>query len=120
MADNDQVLEMAILIFNEEVDKLEGMKKVCIWNMSCIRLIFRTSFPVILQFIYLQALPVLSRALEADSASVILWILYLLIYYSNMKSVGKDDMFSYAVSYFMFLHFYTVWLHSGKACSHRY
>nr|XP_015876973.2 uncharacterized protein LOC107413525 isoform X2 [Ziziphus jujuba var. spinosa] len=71
LADNDQVLEMAILIFNEEVDKLEGMKK---------------------------ALPVLSRALEADSASVILWILYLLIYYSNMKSVGKDDMFSYAVT----------------------
>lgn len=39
----------------------------------------------------------LSRALEADPTSIILWIFYLLIYYSNMKSVGKDDMFSCAV-----------------------
>lgn len=44
----------------------------------------------------------LSRALEAEPMSVILWILYLLIFYSNMKSLGKDDMFSYAVCYYMF------------------
>lgn len=39
----------------------------------------------------------LSRALEAEPTSIILWIFYLLIYYSNMKSVGEDDMFSCAV-----------------------
>ncbi|KAL5569130.1 hypothetical protein UlMin_025705 [Ulmus minor] len=72
LADKDHVLETAILIFNQEVDRFEGFKK---------------------------ALPMLSRALEADPNSVILWIFYLLIYYSNINSVGKDDMFSYAVKY---------------------
>lgn len=43
----------------------------------------------------------LSRALEADPTSVVLWVFYLLIYYSNMKSVGKDDMFSCAVCYYI-------------------
>ncbi|KAF3433744.1 hypothetical protein FNV43_RR24847 [Rhamnella rubrinervis] len=70
--DNGRALEMAILTFNQEANKLERMKK---------------------------ALPVLSRALEAEPMSVILWILYLLLFYSNMKSLGKDDMFSYAVQY---------------------
>ncbi|BFG22643.1 hypothetical protein CerSpe_089160 [Prunus speciosa] len=72
LADNDQYLEMALLIFSQEANELEGLRK---------------------------ALPVLSRALEADPTSIILWIFYLLIYYSNMKSVGKDDMFSCAVKY---------------------
>ncbi|KAM5556297.1 hypothetical protein ABKV19_023939 [Rosa sericea] len=72
LADNEQYLEKALLIFSQEVNALEGMKK---------------------------ALPVLSRALEADPTSVVLWVFYLLIYYSNMKSVGKDDMFSCAVNY---------------------
>ncbi|PON49464.1 Tetratricopeptide-like helical domain containing protein [Parasponia andersonii] len=72
LADNEQALETAILIFNQEVDKFEAMK---------------------------EALPVLSRALEADPKSLVLWIFYLLIYYSNLRLSGKDDMFSYAVKY---------------------
>ncbi|XP_022765189.1 uncharacterized protein LOC111310225 isoform X2 [Durio zibethinus] len=67
---NAQSLEMALLILNQDVNKLEGMKK---------------------------ALSLLSRALEADPASETLWIVYLLIYYSHMTFDGKDDMFSYAV-----------------------
>ncbi|XVE99534.1 hypothetical protein REPUB_Repub03eG0207300 [Reevesia pubescens] len=67
---NAQSLEMALLILNQEVNKLEGMKK---------------------------ALSLLSRALEADPMSETLWIVYLLICYSHMTFVGKDDMFSYAV-----------------------
>jgi hypothetical protein len=45
---------------------------------------------------------VLSRALETDPTAVTFWIAYLLIYYSIRNSVGKDDMFSYAVCYFLF------------------
>lgn len=41
----------------------------------------------------------LARALEDDPTSVILWILYLFVYYSNMASMGKDDMFSCAVCF---------------------
>ncbi|XP_039051686.1 uncharacterized protein LOC120193179 isoform X2 [Hibiscus syriacus] len=65
-----QSLEMALLILNQEVNKLEGMKK---------------------------ALSLLSRSLEADPASEILWMVYLLICYSRRLFVGKDDMFSFAV-----------------------
>ncbi|KAL6126603.1 hypothetical protein ACLB2K_074650 [Fragaria x ananassa] len=72
LADNEEFLEKALLVFSQEVNALEGMKK---------------------------ALPVLSCALEADPTSVVLWVFYLLIYYSNMKSVGEDDMFSCAVNY---------------------
>ncbi|XP_048421401.1 uncharacterized protein LOC103948392 isoform X4 [Pyrus x bretschneideri] len=72
LGDNDQYLEIALLIFSQEANELEGMRK---------------------------ALHVLSRALEAEPTSIILWIFYLLIYYSNMKSVGEDDMFSCAVKY---------------------
>ncbi|XP_024020478.1 uncharacterized protein LOC21409015 isoform X4 [Morus notabilis] len=72
LADYEQALEIAVIIFNQAVDKLEGMKK---------------------------ALAVISRALEDDPASVFLWILYLLIYHSTVDSVGKDDMFFYAVKY---------------------
>ncbi|XP_034928609.1 uncharacterized protein [Populus alba] len=63
-------LEMALLILSQEADKLEGMKK---------------------------SLSLLSRAIEVDPTSEALWMMYLLIYYSNIESVGKDDMFSYAV-----------------------
>ncbi|KAJ8768503.1 hypothetical protein K2173_022596 [Erythroxylum novogranatense] len=72
ISSNMKSLEMALLILNQDVNKIEGMKK---------------------------ALNVLSRALEADPASEILWILYLLIHGSSFKLVGKDDMFSYAVKY---------------------
>ncbi|XP_042954237.1 uncharacterized protein LOC122290554 isoform X2 [Carya illinoinensis] len=72
LANNDQSVEMALIILNQEVNNIEGVKK---------------------------ALDVLSRALETDPTSVTLWIFYLLIYYSNTKSVGKDDMFSHAVKH---------------------
>ncbi|CAK7325646.1 unnamed protein product [Dovyalis caffra] len=65
-----QSLEMALLILSQEVYKLEGMKK---------------------------SLSVLSRAIETDPTAEVLWMMYLLIYYSNIESVGNDDMFSYAV-----------------------
>ncbi|KAG8501474.1 hypothetical protein CXB51_003990 [Gossypium anomalum] len=65
-----QSLEMALLILNQEVNKVEGMKK---------------------------ALSLLSRSLEADPASETLWMVYLLICYSRRLFVGKDDMFSFAV-----------------------
>lgn len=44
-----------------------------------------------------QALTMLSRALEADPTSVVLWTVYLFIYYSEMKTTGKDDMYYIAV-----------------------
>ncbi|MBA0814466.1 hypothetical protein Gohar_020296, partial [Gossypium harknessii] len=66
-----QSLEMALLILNQEVNKVEGMKK---------------------------ALSLLSRSLEADPASETLWMVYLLICYSRRLFVGKDDMFSFADS----------------------
>ncbi|XP_050209115.1 uncharacterized protein LOC126659830 isoform X2 [Mercurialis annua] len=67
-----QSLEMAFLMLSQEANKLEGMKK---------------------------ALSVLSRAIEAVPNSDILWIIYLLIYNGNVKSVAKDDMYSYAVKH---------------------
>lgn len=45
----------------------------------------------------MQALELLARALEANPMSAVLWIVYLLIYYSSQKSIGKDDMFKCAV-----------------------
>ncbi|XP_062092706.1 uncharacterized protein LOC133798443 isoform X2 [Humulus lupulus] len=72
LADNEQALETAILIFNQEVDRFEAMK---------------------------EALHIISRALEANPRSISLWIFYLLLYYGSMKSTGKDDLFSYAVKY---------------------
>ncbi|XP_065870973.1 uncharacterized protein [Euphorbia lathyris] len=67
---NMQALEMAFFMLCQEVSQLDGTKK---------------------------ALSVLSRAIEADPKSEVLWMTYLLIYYGNVKSVAKDDMFSYAV-----------------------
>ncbi|XP_030512546.1 uncharacterized protein LOC115726702 isoform X2 [Rhodamnia argentea] len=72
-----QALEMALLILNQDGNKLERKKKVGIS----------------------QALAVLSRALEADPASVVLWSVYLVIYYSEMKTAGKDDMYYIAVKH---------------------
>ena len=40
----------------------------------------------------------LSRAIEADSSSLVLWIVYLHVYYGKEKNIGKDDMFFNAVS----------------------
>ncbi|CAH8376278.1 unnamed protein product [Eruca vesicaria subsp. sativa] len=56
-------VEMALTIFCREIDHSEGL---------------------------IQALSVLSRGLEGDPASEILWIVYLLIYYSHEGSDGKD------------------------------
>lgn len=101
---------MALIILNQEVNNLEGVKKVtflsCIQILTCsVIIIFKnfSSCQVSLSYFWaLQALDVLSRALETDPTSVTLWIFYLLIYYSNTKSVGKDDMFSHAVCYYIF------------------
>ncbi|KAI7745738.1 hypothetical protein M8C21_017546 [Ambrosia artemisiifolia] len=46
-----------------------------------------------------ECLIVLARALEEHPTSVLLWIVYLHIFYSNQKSIGKDDMFRYAVEH---------------------
>ncbi|CAN8317317.1 unnamed protein product [Cochlearia groenlandica] len=62
-------LEMALIILCQEVDQPEGL---------------------------IQALYVLSRGLEADPNSEILWTVYLLIYYAYEGSDG-EDMFSYGV-----------------------
>ncbi|KAI3937930.1 hypothetical protein MKX01_027857 [Papaver californicum] len=72
LADPEQSLELAIVLFSEDVSRREGKKK---------------------------ALAVLSRALEADPASVVLWMVYLHMYYSNEKVIGsgKDDMFLHAI-----------------------
>ncbi|XP_021861501.2 uncharacterized protein [Spinacia oleracea] len=81
LADNDQSLEMALIILSQEVNKIEGMKK---------------------------ALSMLSRALEADSSSLPIWIIYLLLFYSTKHSDGvlskkssvpEDDFFSHAVKH---------------------
>ncbi|KAL3732194.1 hypothetical protein ACJRO7_028948 [Eucalyptus globulus] len=72
-----QPLELALLLLNLDGNKLERKKKVGIS----------------------QALTLLSRELEADPASVVLWSVYLVIYYSEMKTVGKDDMYYIAVKH---------------------
>ncbi|MCL7029872.1 hypothetical protein MKW94_014361 [Papaver nudicaule] len=72
LADPEQSLELAIVLFSEDVNRREGKKK---------------------------ALAVLSRALEADPTSVALWMVYLHMYYRNEKVIGsgKDDMFLHAI-----------------------
>ncbi|XP_019192840.1 PREDICTED: uncharacterized protein LOC109187173 isoform X3 [Ipomoea nil] len=71
-SDNDQSVELALLSLCQEANKSKGR---------------------------IEALKVLSRAIEADPTSALLWIVYLLIYYSNQKCIGKDDMFQYAVEH---------------------
>ncbi|KAL0740166.1 hypothetical protein Bca4012_081679 [Brassica carinata] len=73
-------VEMALTIFCREIDHSEGL---------------------------IQALSVLSRGLEGDPASEILWIVYLLIYYSHERSDGKD-MLSLGVD--MCSGSYVIWL----------
>ncbi|XP_057979454.1 uncharacterized protein LOC131165553 isoform X2 [Malania oleifera] len=46
-----------------------------------------------------KALDMLSRALEKDPTSVILWVVYLLIFYANKNSIEKDDMFFHAIKH---------------------
>ncbi|PWA94639.1 tetratricopeptide-like helical domain, zinc-finger domain protein [Artemisia annua] len=72
MDDAYQPLEMALLNLSREVNKQKG----------------RT-----------EALMVLARALEEHPKSVLLWIVYLYIYYCNQKSIGKDDMYRYAIEH---------------------
>lgn len=69
---NDQALETALLNLQYEANKQKGR---------------------------IEALKVLVRAVEADPTSAVLWIVYLQIYYSNQKSIGKDNLFQYAVEY---------------------
>ena len=56
-----------------------------------------------LEIFVLQALPVLSRAVENNPKSIALWAVYLLIFYSYTTTGGKDDMFSYAVCIIIFV-----------------
>ncbi|XP_031270397.1 uncharacterized protein LOC116128784 isoform X2 [Pistacia vera] len=72
MPNNVQSVEMALLFLNQEAGRLESIRK---------------------------ALYALSRALEADRSSEILWIVYLLIYHSNAVPYGKEDMFFHAVKH---------------------
>ncbi|KAL8162173.1 hypothetical protein V2J09_013662 [Rumex salicifolius] len=69
LPDKNQVLETALLILNQETEKALGIRK---------------------------ALSLLSRGLEADPTSLHLWVVYLLIYYSDRESVGDDELFSCA------------------------
>ncbi|XAR66309.1 hypothetical protein NMG60_11012493 [Bertholletia excelsa] len=71
-ADIEETLEMALLCFNQEGNKINGR---------------------------IEALKVLARTLEANPTSIVLWAVYLHIYYSNEESIGEDDMFFYAVEY---------------------
>ncbi|XP_047341258.1 uncharacterized protein LOC124944950 [Impatiens glandulifera] len=70
--DNEQALERSLLHLNQEVNKRKGR---------------------------IQALKVLSQALQENSTSVVLWIVYLHIYYSTENSIGKDDLYESAVEY---------------------
>ncbi|XP_019419369.1 PREDICTED: uncharacterized protein LOC109329917 isoform X2 [Lupinus angustifolius] len=70
ISDGGQAVEMALLILNQETNTLQGVRK---------------------------ALSVLSKALETDPTSVVLWVVYLLICYANLKPNEKDDMFFFAV-----------------------
>lgn len=56
----------------------------------------------------LKVLSMLSRALERDPKSILVWIVYLHIYYMKEKDLGKDDMFLDAVhcSYYILSFYY--------------
>ncbi|XP_058109763.1 uncharacterized protein LOC131252970 isoform X3 [Magnolia sinica] len=91
LAASEQSLELALDLFNGTVNEQEGKKK---------------------------ALAVLSRALEVDPTSVVLWIVYLHIYYRKEKAIGKDDMFSLAIrhnegSYELWLMYINSRMHLG-------
>lgn len=44
----------------------------------------------------------LARALEVNPSCVVLWVVYLHVYYSTETSIGKDDMFLFAVCCYLF------------------
>lgn len=46
-----------------------------------------------------KALCMLSRAIETNPTSVVLWVIYLHIYYGKEKNLGRDDMFFHAVQH---------------------
>ncbi|XP_022134226.1 uncharacterized protein LOC111006536 isoform X2 [Momordica charantia] len=71
-ADENQTLETALIILNQETNSRESMRK---------------------------ALLVLSRAVENNPASIAIWTVYLLVFYSYTTTREKDDMFSYAVKH---------------------
>lgn len=60
----------------------------------------------LLNFWNMQALKVLARALEANPSSAVLWVVYLHVYYSTEMSIGKDDMFLFAVCCYLSCSFY--------------
>jgi len=99
MADSEQSVEMALLILNHEINKVQGVRKVTVAFGLCEWLVFNSSTYFHLKFWIFQALSVLSKALENDPTSVVLWIVYLLIYYGNLKPNDKDDMFLCAVCF---------------------
>ncbi|CAH2058713.1 unnamed protein product [Thlaspi arvense] len=84
-------METALIIFFREVDQSEGLIQAMLFD-SCQ---------------YCVALSVLSRCLEGDPTSEILWIVYLLIYYTYEGSDGRD-MFSYGVK--LCSGSYVIWL----------
>ncbi|TMW93488.1 hypothetical protein EJD97_011585 [Solanum chilense] len=71
-ADDDQTVEMALLNLSQEANKPKGRS---------------------------QGLKLLARALEVNPTLAVVWIVYLLLYYSSQKSIGKDDMFKCAVEH---------------------
>ncbi|XP_058736605.1 uncharacterized protein LOC131609007 isoform X3 [Vicia villosa] len=81
MADSEQAVETALLILNQEINKLQGVRK---------------------------ALSVLSKALETNQTSVVIWIVYMLIYYGGLGQNETEDMFSCAVK--LYEGSYVLWL----------
>nr|XP_027188819.1 uncharacterized protein LOC101514217 isoform X2 [Cicer arietinum] len=81
MADSEQAVEMALLILDQEINKLRGVRK---------------------------ALSVLSKALEIDPTCVALLIVYLLIYYGSLGPNEKEDTFLCVVK--LYEGSYVLWL----------
>lgn len=102
MAESEKCVELAL---NSSL----GKQKVMHILYSFLFLLFHQTFAALLHCSLslkrkLKVLSVLSRALERDPKSVLIWIVYLHIYYMKEKDLGKDDMFLDAVhcSYFIF------------------
>ncbi|XP_074592620.1 uncharacterized protein LOC141848486 isoform X2 [Curcuma longa] len=71
LPDSDQSLELALSLFCGKFYKSEKKK----------------------------ALAILSRAIESDPSSTVLWVVYLHIFYTKEKGIGKDDMLLHAVQH---------------------
>ncbi|XP_042456037.1 uncharacterized protein LOC122040680 isoform X1 [Zingiber officinale] len=71
LPDSDQSLELALSLFCGKFYKSEKKK----------------------------AFAILSRAIESDPSSTILWVVYLHIFYMKEKGIGKDDMLLHAVQH---------------------